>query len=91
MITELETALLELKKHKETGDYTALYEALKLVIQANKKEPKNVDPLIRGLTNAVLEPLFIQVEKHLNDLRPREETENPGKVIFVDFAKGKAA
>jgi len=93
MITKLEDALKHLKNHEDTGNYTSLYAALKLVIEANKKEPTNIDPLIRSLSFTVLEPLYIQIEKHLEDLQPNEPSvkEKMGQVIFVDFAKRKRA
>lgn len=92
MITKLEEALKALKDHEETGNYTALYAGLKLIIQANKSEANEIDPLMRSVTFTVLEPLFLQVEKHLQDAVPEEpeiEKEELGKVIFVDFAKRK--
>lgn len=90
MITKLEKALDKLKQHQDTGDYESLYVALNVIIQANKNEPENVDPLIRGLTTSVLEPLYLQVEKHLEEDRPKKE-DDPCNVIFVDFARKKAA
>jgi hypothetical protein len=90
MMTKLETALKALKDHEETGDYLALYKALQLVIEANKREPENVSPLVRGITSAVLEPLYLQIEKYLEETRPREKGD-PCNVIFVDFAKSRAA
>ena len=89
-----ENALLALKKYEDTGDSTSLYTALKLVVNANKREPENVHPLIRGLSNSVLEPLLIQIEKSLEDIRPKEEGEKKdklGDVIFVDFVNRKRA
>ena len=91
-MTKMEEALKSLKHHQETGNYMSLYLALGLIIRANRDEPGSVDPLMRSLNYAVLEPLYIQVEKHLEDLRPKEvEEEKLGEVIFINFAKKKRA
>jgi len=95
-ITKLEQTLIALKDHEETGNYKSLYVALKLVIHANKTEPQNVSPLLRGLSKTVLEPIFLQIEKSLQELNPEEpnpeptkKKEKPGQVIFVDFSNKK--
>lgn len=94
MIANLEDALMALKNHEDTGNYTSLYAALGMIIKANKTTPGEVDPLVRGLSNTVLEPLYLQIEKHLQDLHEEQkpapkEQEELGQVIFVDFARKK--
>lgn len=91
-MNKLEEALRLFKNHQETGDYVSLHKALKLVIEANKKEPENVSPLMRSLSFTILEPLYLQIEKHLQDIHPEApKSKNDGEVIFVDFAKRKRA
>lgn len=91
-MTKIEQTLAALKDHEDTGSYMSLYVALRLVINANKMEPQNVSPLLHGLSKTVLEPLFLQVEKHLQELRTEQEqekAEQDKKLEMCDAPKEK--